>query len=288
MSGKVFGTEAQPIDAELAPYIQNAIMAEIHAEYPDIVTIPLGSVGKKTTPSGDIDLGIKCESRDELEKIVDKVFGYLETKVIESYYIVSIKYPYKVNDEDIKYVSCDFIQVVDENYTKFRYECPDYTKNESAYKTGMKIMFTSMILNHCQERNANMAAGYYGKYDFTPIGLYLYSINIENMMDYTYDFVTTNVDDIIHLPFNEKGSWDDFHSVETLWAAIHSDKFKYVDELKIIELNWFINSYKKGWYSIKPEDFKLSYWTVDEINKKLEFYKGLQKINYMINKGKEI
>jgi hypothetical protein len=39
MSGKVFGIEAQPIDAELAPHIQNAIMAEIHAEYDRLVDI---------------------------------------------------------------------------------------------------------------------------------------------------------------------------------------------------------------------------------------------------------
>lgn len=288
MSGKVFGTEAQPIDAELAPHIQNAIIAEIENEYPDIVTIPLGSVGKKYTPSGDIDIGVKCANREELENIIDKVFGYLETKVIESFYIVSIKYPYKINDENIKFVSCDFIQVIDENYTKFRYECPDYTKNESNYKTGMKIMFASMILNHCVERNIDCTDDYYGKYDFTPIGLYLYKINKENIMDYTYDFVTTDVDTIIHLPFNEKGSWEDFHSVETLWEAIHSDKFKYPEEVKSIELNWFINSYKKGWYSIKPEDFKLTYWTNEEIYKKLELYKGLQKINNIINHGKEI
>ena len=288
MSGKVFGTEAQPIDAELAPHIQNAIIAEIENEYPDIVTIPLGSVGKKHTPSGDIDIGVKCANREELENIIDKVFGYLETKVIESFYIVSIKYPYKINDENIKFVSCDFIQVIDENYTKFRYECPDYTKNESNYKTGMKIMFASMILNHCAERNIDCTDYYYGKYDFTPIGLYLYKINKENIMDYTYDFVTTDVDTIIHLPFNEKGSWEDFHSVETLWDAIHSDKFKYPEEVKSIELNWFINSYKKGWYSIKPEDFKLTYWTNEEIYKKLELYKGLQKINNIINHGKEI
>lgn len=288
MSGKVFGTEAQPIDAELAPHIQNAIIAEIENEYPDIVTIPLGSVGKKHTPSGDIDIGVKCANREELENIIDKVFGYLETKVIESFYIVSIKYPYKINDENIKFVSCDFIQVIDENYTKFRYECPDYTKNESNYKTGMKIMFASMILNHCAERNIDCTDDYYGKYDFTPIGLYFYKINKENIMDYTYDFVTTDVDTIIHLPFNEKGSWEDFHSVETLWDAIHSDKFKYPEEVKSIELNWFINSYKKGWYSIKPEDFKLVYWTNEEIYKKLELYKGLQKINNIINHGKEI
>ena len=288
MSGKVFGTEAQPIEAELAPHIQNAIIAEIENEYPDIVTIPLGSVGKKHTPSGDIDIGVKCANREELENIIDKVFGYLETKVIESFYIVSIKYPYKINDENIKFVSCDFIQVIDENYTKFRYECPDYTKNESNYKTGMKIMFASMILNHCAERNIDCTDDYYGKYDFTPIGLYLYKINKENIMDYTYDFVTTDVDTIIHLPFNEKGSWEDFHSVETLWGAIHSDKFKYPEEVKSIELNWFINSYKKGWYSIKPEDFKLTYWTNEEIYKKLELYKGLQKINNIINHGKEI
>ena len=78
------------------------------------------------------------------------------TKVIESFYIVSIKYPYKINDENIKFVSCDFIQVIDENYTKFRYECPDYTKNESNYKTGMKIMFASMILNHCLIQSFNL------------------------------------------------------------------------------------------------------------------------------------
>lgn len=39
MSGKVFGTEAQPIDATMAPIVQQKIMNDIRAKYPDIVLL---------------------------------------------------------------------------------------------------------------------------------------------------------------------------------------------------------------------------------------------------------
>lgn len=288
MSGKVFGTEAQPIDATMAPIVQQKIMNDIRAKYPDIVLLGLGSVSKKTEPSGDIDIGVKCKDIKELENIVDDVFGYLDTKNIESYYIISIKYPYKDTNNETKYVACDFIQVVDETYTKFRYECPDYIKNESNYKTGMKIMFVSMLLNHTQEKNDGVPEGYYGKFDFSPIGLYRYTININNMKDFKYEFVTLDTNKIIHMLFNEKGSWKDFHSVETLWEAIHSDKFKYPERLRYIELKWFINSYRKGWYSVQPEDFKLRYWTAKSMQPFLRKEKLLQKINNILKNGKEI
>ena len=48
--------------------------------------------------------------------------------------------------------------------------------------------------------------------------------------------------------FDEDGKYEDFNSVESLWKAIHSEKFRYPEKLKLIELRWFINCYRKGWY----------------------------------------
>ena len=58
--------------------------------------------------------------------------------------------------------------------------------------------------------------------------------------------------------------------------------------MKLIELRWFINCYRKGWYSIKPEDFDLKHWTAEDINKELEKFKLQHAINKFIQNSKEI
>ena len=62
MSGKVFGIEAQPIDAELAPHIQNAIMAEILAFCnSNISNVLHAQLEKAKNPKSAIMELLKCE-----------------------------------------------------------------------------------------------------------------------------------------------------------------------------------------------------------------------------------
>lgn len=286
MSGRLFQKDkcpTKPIKADIATIVQDNIINEILDIYPDIEYVKLGSVGKKKDDdyNGDIDIGIKSDSIEELFNIIHNVFDYTDTVESKSLYIISIKYPYIINGQhEINYVSVDFIQVKNIDYTKFRYYCPDYRINESKYKVGSKIMFIGTILNHC----LNQYDGKYRyKYEFLPTGLYKSIVNIKNNT-YQEEFITYNPQEITNIMFYDSTP-DICNSIETLWEAIHSDKFKYPENVKLIELALFINSYRKGWEElIKPEDFQLSYWTVEEIYEKLKNHEFLRKINLFLNK----
>jgi len=285
MSGKLFQQglhKAEPINTKTAVNVQKKIMRNIQKMFPHVLCIGLGSVGKKKQDeyNGDIDIGVMSASIEELNTIIETTFGK-ETVVSNTFYIVSILYPYTYHKKT-KYVSVDFIQVIDLDYTKFRYYCPDYTQNESNYKVGTKIMFANMILNHCAEKNKNIPDGYYGKYDFSPIGLYRYVINKQNFNDYKREFITLDVNTIVTIPFKQN-NLGYFNSIETLWDAIHSDAFKYPEEVKAIEINFFINSYRKCWEElVKPEDFNLSSDVLAIIYKRLEEEKQLRAINTLL------
>ncbi len=275
MSGQLFNKTCAPIEASIAPYIQQSIINEILDIYPQLTIIPIGSVGKKNDYNSDIDIAIVTHDVDYLREIISTVFDYTESVTLESLYIVSIKYPYKINNE-IKYVQCDFMNVWDTEYTKFRYYCPNYIKEESKYKVGQKIMFATMILNHCKQlliRNEHTVSNFL----FEPTGLFHRIIDLSKQT-YTQNLVTLKPDVIATMCFSD-GNTSHFNSVETLWDAIHSDVYKYPEEVKIIERNFFVNCYRKGWTNIFPEDFKLQYWTVEQIYEELNKFKYMHTIN---------
>ena len=284
MSGKLFKNLAQPIDASVAVQVQTDIINKINKQYPELHCLRLGSVGHKSEPSGDIDIGIPAATVNDMYDIIQHVFGDDCIK-IESLYIVSIVYKY----DDNKYVQCDFIQVVDEQYTEFRYYCPDYTKGESQYKVGHRIMFLNMILNHCNEAKfKNVANNEYPKFDFSPIGLYRDISERNNILKYIRtDFITTDVDEIISMmAYNPR--CEDFNTVESLWAFIHSDNFKYSDtETPRMEITFFMNCYMKGWTWVQPEDFQLQYTTVEQIRKYLKYIEHSVMINRNLQNGAE-
>lgn len=284
MSGKLFKNKCTPIQTKLAPIVQQYIIDILHSIYPKLVCLPIGSVGKKNIDdyNSDIDIAIQCKDIETLQKIISSVFETDSIITIESLYIVSIAYPYKFADEPTKYVQCDFILMWDKAYTAFRYYCPNYINNESKYKVGAKIMFANMILNHTKEKNENLDKDYYiGQFDFRPTALYKFIFDTKNVK-YLEEFITTNPIDIAKICFKD-GDTKHFNSVETLWDAIHSNIFKYPDEVKSIEKNWFVNCWRKGWTSIVPEDFKLSYWTNEEIWKYINKQKQINTINQMFN-----
>lgn len=290
MSGRIFSNKCEPILSEVAPQVQEQIISLLHNEYPKLICLPLGSVGKKPLNeyNGDIDIAIKCQDVEQLEKIVSSTFWFLDDCVkVESYYIVSIAYPYQINgEENIRYVQCDFILMWDEEYTKFRYYCPNYINNESRYKTGAKIMFANMILNHTPERYNGIDDGMTAKFDFRPNALYRFVCDIKNKRYYD-EFITTSVDKIVNMCFTD-GDKNHFNTVETLWEAIHSDVFTAPYEVKSIEKNWFINCWRKGWTSIVPENFNLTYWTSEEIWQFIKKQEKINKINQLFDGGREI
>ena len=285
MGGKIFNVE--PISAKIALYVQQAILAEIHDIYPDLECLTIGSVGKKNDDdyNSDIDIAIKCESIEELQNIISDVFDYTESVTKESLYIVSIKYPYMFG-VIVKWVQCDFMLMHNKDYTAFRYYCPDYRKAESKYRVGAKIMFTDMLLNHVPGIRGDWDDNFIIKADFRPTGLYRYVIN-KDKQEYLEEFVTDNPKEIAKLCFIDSDI-NHFNTVESLWEAIHSPVFASPNEVKIIERNWFINCWRKGWTSIVPEDFDLQYWTNEEIWKYINKQKLINKINNIFQQGKEI
>lgn len=285
MSNRVF-LNTQPIKSSLATKVQQEIMDKILEKYPDIDYLFIGSVGKRKDDdyNGDIDIAINCQNIETLNTIINDVFWYLESIQMESLYIISIKYPYLDMDE-IKYVQCDFMIMWDKLYTSFRYWCPDYRENESKYKVGAKIMFTNMILNHTNERNKNLLEDEVGQFDFRPTALYRY-VYKKDFSKYKEEFITLDPFEIASYCFKDSNP-DHFISVETLWKAIHSDNFKYPDEVKELEKNLFKNSFKKGWTSIIPEDFELSYWTIEDIYKVINCEKIINEINKLSQNGHE-
>lgn len=159
MSGNLFqkgNFKTEPIKSEVAPLLQQLVIQELLNEYPELEYCCIGSVGKKKHGdyNGDIDIAVKAEDIDELEKMIYKVFSYTESVSSKSYFIISIAYPYKdiLDDDKMKFAAVDFMLMKDKEYTQFRYYCPDYRKDESKYKVGMKIMWASTILNHTKER----------------------------------------------------------------------------------------------------------------------------------------
>lgn len=284
MSGNIkFRNNCEAINADIAPLVQQAIINELKETYPTLEVLPIGSVGKKNEPSGDIDIAIKCQDIDVLYKIISNTFNYLDTVKMESLYIVSIAYPYQITpDSEIKYVQCDFMNVWSFKYTAFRYYCPDYKKQESRYKVGQKIMFANMLFNHIPKEVIALPEHIRTKYDFRPTALFRYEYNI-NTSETVERYITMNPDMIALMCFSD-GDTSHFNSVETIWKAIHSEVYKYPEEVKIIEKNFFVNCWRKGWTNIVPEDFKLQYWTNDEIWKFMNEQNKINKINTLINK----
>lgn len=296
MSGKLFQLgehPTTPIKSEVAPLLQQLIIKELLDVYPELEYCCIGSVGKKKDGdyNGDIDISIKAENVDELESIIKNVFSYTESVTSKSYYIVSIKYPYKdiLDDNKLKFAAVDFMVMKDKDYTQFRYYCPDYRKDESKYKVGAKIMWVNTILNHCPERLCGVDINNHqmGSFRFNPDGLNQTIFDTETFNVISSKFVTTDVDKIVNMVFND-GDRSHFNSVEMLWDAIHSKHYKYPEEVRTLEMRLMINSYRKSWeQTVDPRDFTYKYWTVDEIMDECKKYDFEKSINKYLNEEQQ-
>lgn len=293
MSGNLFQKDklkAKPIKSEIAPLLQQLVIKELLSQYPDLEYACIGSIGKKKDGeyNGDIDIAIKCDTIEELEKMIKSVFNYTETVTSKSLYIVSMKYPYKdiLDDNKLKFAAVDFMMMKDKRYTEFRYWCPDYRKDESRYKVGVKIMWTSTILNHTKDRleGVELDKGYNASLRFVPTGLYRTVFKSNNFHVVRDEFVTTDVDKIVNMVFDD-GDASHFNSVETLWEGIHGPHYRYPEEVSQLEASLMINSYRKSWGDmVNPRDFMFQHWTYEEIDKMLIPYKNEKKLNTLLDK----
>ena len=66
--------------------------------------------------------------------------------------IVSIKYPYQLDDGTIHYVAVDFMQMRNRDYTAFRYYCPDYRKNAASSRKPYPDIFQVLQREPHRER----------------------------------------------------------------------------------------------------------------------------------------
>ncbi len=292
MSGNLFQNEeypTEPIKSEIAPLLQQLVVKELLDVYPELEYCCIGSIGKKKDGeyNGDIDIAIKCNSVEELEKMIKEVFDYTKTVTSKSYFIVSIKYPYKdiLDENKLKFAAVDFMVMRDKDYTQFRYYCPDYRKDESKYKVGVKIMWANTILNHCKERleGVDLENHQMGSFRFVPDGLWQTIFDTEDLHVISKKFITTDVDKIVNMVFDD-GDRSHFNSVETLWEGIHSNAFKYPEELKSLEMSLMVNSHRKSWKEkIDPHNFKFEHWTVEEIENECKKYDLEKAINSWID-----
>lgn len=272
MSGRLF-SKTEKILSDDAVRVQNEIIEKIKSKYNSIKILPIGSVGKKDGYCGDIDIAVKCDTFDDLKKIIESVFPNIEhnEKSSKNIFVYSICYPYNDMCGCCKYVQCDFMIMVDELYTMFRYYCPNYKNNESKYKVYARILLWNILLNHTKKGV---------KYNLSPVGLVSFSKEDRNNLK----FVTKDADEIIHMVFDDSVSIENALTVESIWALMHSEHYKFNDELRDIEFSFFRNAYIKPWEELHldPHDFELFYWSPDEIENKLKKYDNLNLLNSVL------
>ena len=282
MGGNLFKDKCTSITLEDANIVVDEVITKIKEKYPDRVVLPVGSAGFKEV-SSDIDIAIQSNSIEDLKELVHNVFGE-DTYMMSALYIVSIPYKYIINSEE-KWVSIDFIQMVDTDYTYFRYKSPDYLKGESKYKVGTKIMLVGDLLRLSPIRLYGLDPSEEAWMDYSPIGLYRYVVPRMNPSDCLLkQFMTLDVDTIMRMIFKDpKREW--FDSVETLWEALHTQEVVSIDMVKEIEISFFVNCYRKTWEEqVNPKDFLLVHWRLEDVYKEMEKQMSIRAANAYLDK----
>ena len=79
-----------------------------------------------------------------------------------------------------------------------------------------------------------------------------------------------------------KTEW--FNSVESIWEALHTQEVVDKEMVKEIEVSYFVNCYRKTWEEqVKPEDFRLDYWTLDQVKKIMSEQEEVRKANLILD-----
>lgn len=283
MSGNLFKDKCTSILLKDAHRVVDEVITKIREKFPQKIVMPVGSAGFKEE-SSDLDIAVEAISIDELKSVVTTVFGHTPY-MMEALYIVSIPYKYMSNGQE-KFVSIDFIQMIDAQYTHFRYKSPNYLEGESKYKVGTKIMLVGDLLRISPLRLKGLDANEEAWMDYAPIGLYRY-VHLKPFIISSYyykQFVTIDKNEVMRMIFKvPKEEW--FNSVESIWDALHTQEVVDKEMVKQIEASFFVNCYRKSWEAqVQPEDFRLDYWTVNQIRDLMKKESTIRKANQYLDK----
>lgn len=276
--------ESQPIPAYITPLIYKDIEETILKWNSKVKMAPLGSIGKKNDDqfNGDIDIAITLE-KSELLKMVDEIFSNSELNPNTTPKIVSIGYPW--NKEGKSGVAqVDFMYTNNLDWAKWRFSSPDFKKGESKYKAAPKVYLLQYIISSIPVEDAKdeyfedgVTVKRHWRYAFNQEGVF------KQLEDYTgkkgplknpkklkefESLVTNDPNNVMRFIFGDKFDEKDFVSVESLWKAIHSNKWKWGEEaLRKCEERWwkeYINGRGMKECPVDIEDFKMTYYKSEE------------------------
>ena len=247
---------ADKIPAEIAPILYKEIEDKVKEAYPDVDMAALGSLGKKPAgqTTGDIDIAITIEGEENIRKLIETLWPGYEIADRSAKGVVSWAYPWKKNGKSGK-AQIDFMSTNNMDWTKWRYDSPDYTKGESKYKAAVKDYILRGVLSSIPVKDAKDEFYDDGKpkkkwrHTFTVDGIFKKLESHEGKKGYKAsadtiinELVTDDPNEVMKFIFPNGYSASDFKSAESIWKAIHSDKWTWGDKaLEYAEENFFKN-----------------------------------------------
>ena len=257
---------ATPIRGDLAKEVADNIMNQVKTEF-HIECAALGSVGKKgkNQTSGDIDIAVQMswEDKDKLisfikTNIKDCIFG----NIVDYLNVFNIGYRYK-EDNKYKIVQVDFMFVDDIEWAKFVYFSPNFLKNESQFKGAWRSTLLRGICACTPPENINKKykTEYFDNGDIKAFWKFTFSQSQGLFADHkTYEgknkqlknpktlkedreYISKNIDEILHMCLGKDASQDDCNSYETLLNFLSSDRYKFrsVEQLEKIK-EWLFDN----------------------------------------------
>ena len=245
---------ADKIPTEIAPILYKEIEDKVKEAYPDVDMAALGSLGKKPAgqTTGDIDIAITIEGEENIRKLIEKLWPGYEIADRSAKGVVSWAYPWENNGKSGK-AQIDFMSTNNMDWTKWRYDSPDYTKGESKYKAAVKDYILRGVLSAIPVKDAENEFFDDGKpkkkwrHTFTVDGIFKKLESHEGQKGYKStadtlinELVTNDPKEVMKFIFPNGYKDSDFKSAESIWKAIHSDKWVWGNEaLEYAERNFF-------------------------------------------------
>lgn len=275
---------AQPIPAYITPLIYKEIEDKVHAWKSTIKMAPLGSIGKKRDDdfNGDIDIAIDIENKDSLIEMIKEVFPDSELNPNTTPKIVSINYEWNKEGKS-GLAQVDFMFTNNIDWAKWRFSSPDLKNGESKYKAAPKVYLIQHIVSSIPVKDAKdeyfedgVTVRKHWRYAFNQEGVF------KQLEDYTgkkgplknpkklkefEELVSNDPVNVMRFIFGDNDIDPKvFNSVESLWKAIHSDKWPWGKEaLERTEKRFYMEYINdpKCEVPVKAEDFPCTYYEDD-------------------------
>ena len=269
--------KSNPIPAFITPLVYKEIEEKVKKFDSKIDMAPLGSLGKKTDDmfNGDIDIAINIPKREDLVEVLKQIFPDYEMNPRTTEEIASISYPYNIDGHSGN-AQVDFMVTDNMKWAKWRYDSPDFRKGESKYKAQAKDWLIRCIVSAIPMKDAKTTYFDDGvtiktkwKYTFNFKGV------VKQLLDYCgksgkpvknpsrpkefQEMIYNDPDDVMKFMFGDKVVPEDFKSVESIWKALHSEKWQWGKEaLEQAEKSFYedyVNGFKGKGIDLDPKDF---------------------------------